>query len=298
MNSQFGKKVRVGGKIGPDLTVLSHIGENNSDPVHLVWNHTSWCPMVCKIFTSTRRAKREALALSSLRHPNIVRCLGFLEPAYTLMEYLEGPTLGHFIARQPGKRLGVSDAVRVAIHIGSALSHMHSSGLLHMDVKPDNIILVHGRPVLFDFGSIRKIGAKRPPMIMGTDPYIAPEECEKRRATEAADVFSLGVTLYEMLTGRLPFPDRGRSRSFPQVKVDPRALRKRRPAVPARLEYLVHGCLERDPSKRLMLPTLIPALNAMISSGSRMWPADFEPRTERIAQTAGAVRQRQMIAAE
>lgn len=297
MSPQSGKRVRVGGKIGPDLTVLSHIGGNNSDPVHLVWNHTSWCPMACKTFSSTRRARREALALSSLRHPNIVRCLGFLEPVYTLMEYLEGPTLGQFISRQPQTRLGVSDAVRVAIHIGSALSHMHASGFLHMDVKPDNIILVHGRPVLFDFGSIRKIGAKRPPLIAGTDPYIAPEECEKGHATEASDVFSLGVTLYEMLTGRLPFPDRGRSRSFPQVKVEPRALRKRRPAVQARLEDLVHGCLERDPSKRLTLPTLLPALNAMISTGSRMWPAGFEAWIERRAHSAGATRQWPTIAA-
>ena len=129
-----------------------------------------------RCFGSQRRAHREATALSSLEHPNIVRCFGVHEPVYVLMEYLQGPSLSDFIQGRPDGRLSVSDSIRVAIHLGAALEHIHGKGFLHLDVKPDNVVIVHGRPVLFDFGSLRVRTAERPQQVHGTDPYIAPEE--------------------------------------------------------------------------------------------------------------------------
>jgi eukaryotic-like serine/threonine-protein kinase len=285
---------RIGRKLRGDLTILAKVDERSSDPVYVVWNHQAWCPMACKMFGSARRARREARALSTLSHPNIVRCFGFFEPTHMLMEFLEGPTLSSLIARQPGGRLSISDAIRVAMHIGAALEHVHRRGFLHLDVKPANVIVVHGRPVLFDFGSMRVKGAPRPPYMAGTDPYIAPEECrEEAQVTEAADVFSLGVTLYEMLAGTRPFADRRSGRPFPQLKRAPVPLRRRRPAVPAGLEAIILRCLARDPADRPRLADLLPALHAFISTGPSMWPSTFDPArpTRRLPATASRGRQ-------
>ena len=167
------------------------------------------------MFGSRRRAHREATALSTLEHPNIVRCFGVHEPVYVLMEYLQGRTLGEVIHQRPRGRLSVSDSIRVAIHLGAALEHIHGKGFLHLDVKPDNVVIVHGRPVLFDFGSLRVRTEERPQQIHGTDAYIAPEEWLLQETGPSADVFSLGVTLYEMLTGKLPFHTNRQARRAP-----------------------------------------------------------------------------------
>jgi serine/threonine protein kinase len=268
--------VRPGARIGDNLTVLRRLnGREDDDPVLLVWDHAGWCPIVCKMFNSERRAHREAMALSSLAHPNIVRCYGVHEPVYVLMEYLQGPRLSGLIGSRPQGRLSLSDSIRVAIHLGAALEHIHGKGFLHLDVKPDNVVIVHGRPVLFDFGSLRVRTAERPQQVHGTDPYIAPEEWLLQETGVAADVFSLGVTIYEMLTGKLPFPQ-SRKPALNQVTRGPKRLRAYRPQVSRRLEDIVLGCLARDPQDRPSLRTLLPALHGEISSGPAMWPRTLQ----------------------
>ena len=112
-------------------------------------------------------------------------------------------------------------------------STSHARGFVHLDVKPANVIVVHGRPVLFDFGTARSRDGRRPPDPVGTDPYIAPEECLCERATPAADVFGLGVTLYELLTGELPFPKGTRKQPFTQLHKFPVLLaRQHRRGIP------------------------------------------------------------------
>jgi serine/threonine protein kinase len=268
-------RARVGGRIGNSLTVLQRLNGRSDDAVFLVWDHAAWCPMVCKMFGSKRRAHREATALSVLRHPNIVRCLGVEEPAYVLMEYLQGPTLTDVIRAQEQGHLSVSDAIRVAIHLGAALAHIHDQGFLHLDVKPDNLKIVHGRPVLFDFGSMRQRSAARPQQIHGTDPYIAPEEWLMEEAGPPADVFSLGVTIYEMLSGQLPF-SQPRKADVEHVVRGPKPLRLQRPRINRRLEALVLQCMARDPAARPCLATLLPALHGEIRSGPRMWPEKLQ----------------------
>ena len=178
----------------------------------------------------------------------------------------------------PKTRLGVSDALRVAIHIGSALTHVHARGYIHLDIKPDNIMIAPGgRPVVFDFGTARLIGAKRPDRVCGTDAYIAPEECQLGNAGPPADIFSLGVTLYEMLTGFMPFGASTPTLPFPQTKRPPISLRKHRPSVPARLENLIFACLENRARFRPTLDELLPLLNQLITRGPKMWPETFRP---------------------
>ena len=269
---------KVGARIHQELTVLGVVDKGGREPVYIVWHHREWCPMACKIFRSFRRADREADVLAKFTHPNIVRFLGLEKPAFLLTEFLDGPTLRRIIRDQPSKRLGVSDAVRVAIHVGAALAHVHVRGFLHLDVKPSNIIIARGgRPILFDFGTARLQGGRRPPDIQGTDPYIAPEECSRESVTPAADVFALAVTLYEMLTGELPFGEGTRKHPFPQTKVPPVPLRSRRPNVPASLDNLVLSCLAVDPDSRPKIAELLPSLHDFIRRGPQMWPPDFRP---------------------
>ena len=99
--------------------------------------------------------------------------------------------------------------VGISIHVGAALSHVHDRGLLHLDVKPANVVVVKGRPILCDFGIARWQTDPRPNRVRGTETYIAPEECLLEEITPAADIFGLGATLYELLTGKLPFPEMG-----------------------------------------------------------------------------------------
>jgi serine/threonine-protein kinase len=269
--------LKVGARLSGDLTVLGVIDRRGAEGLCIVWNHGAWCPMACKVFSSLRRAEREAEVLSLLAHPNTVRFLGLERPACLLMEFLEGPTLDELIHGRKGKRLAISDAIRVAMYMGAALRHIHLKGYLHLDIKPTNIIVARGgRPVLYDFGSARQ-PSERPRLIAGTNPYIAPEECLRATVTPAADVFSLGVTLYETLTGELPFP-LGKSRDdFPQTRVEPTPARARRTAIAAGLDALVLSCLARDPAARPPLPELLAKLHAHIRAGARMWPQGFHP---------------------
>ena len=226
--------------------------------------------MACKVFELPDEARQEAELLMAVAHPNIVRCFGVNESKFLLMEFLEGPNLKHLLYSQPSERLAVSDALRLTIYIGAALTHIHEIGLLHLDVKPSNVILVNGRPILFDFGAARGQTAARPRKVKGTDPYIAPEECLLEVATPAADVFSLGVTLYELLTGNLPFPGRTKGEPFPQVEKSPTPIRHHRPAIPADLEKLILSCLRRDPSIRPNLVALLPCIARLYPR----WPAN------------------------
>lgn len=276
MNSRA-PALNIGSRLGEELTVVGAIDTTGREPVYLVWHHGSWCPMACKIFTRPEKAEREAATLSAVAHPNVVRCLGVNPPNCVLMEFLEGPTLHTLAGSRGRRRLSINDGLRVAIHIGAALNHIHRCGLIHMDVKPSNVVVSHGRPVLFDFGIAREQGAVRPEVVTGTDPYISPEECLLNSVTPAVDVFGLGVTLYELLTGHMPWPEGTKDAPYPQIDGLPTPLRVYRPAVSRALEASVMSCLHRDPRARPSLRTLLPQLHDSVRRGPRMWPPGFRP---------------------
>lgn len=267
----------IGARLGQDLTVLGIVHDRHREPVYLVWHHKYWCPMACKVVENTEIAQNQADILLKVAHPNVVRCFGLNGSNCVLMEFLEGPSLHHLMLSRPKGRLGINDALRLAIHLGGALLHVHNVGLLHMDVKPSNVIVVKGRPVLVDFGMARWRTAPRPASVRGTDPYIAPEECLLETITPAADVFGLGVSIYELLTGSLPFPEGREGEPFPQVQHAPASIRLHRPAARTGLEELVLSCLNRDPRERPSLPALLTGLHQFISGGPPMWPGGFTP---------------------
>lgn len=264
--------------LGEHLTVLGAIDAHAPDPVSIVWHHRDWCPMACKVFENFYDAGREAAILGALAHPNIVRLLGIEPPRLLLMEFLEGQTLAGRLLARGGRPLGISDAMRIVVHVGAALHHIHARGFVHLDVKPSNIMITTGgRPVLYDFGIARAILAPRPSKVCGTDAYIAPEECRKEVAGPPADVFALAMTIYELIAGTLPFGESTRRRPFPQLTAKPASACSHRKAVPAALDLLLLACFAKDPSSRPLLSELLPALHGLIRTGSRMWPLDFDP---------------------
>jgi serine/threonine protein kinase len=215
-------------------------------PVLIVWDHVGWCPQVCKLFSTRESACQENATLQALDHPCIVRSFGMADETSLLVEFVDGRTLADLLDSNPQGRLRVADALRVALHVGAALAHMHARGLVHLDLAPSNVILRRdGRPVLIDFGAARRVDEARPSRPVGTDPYMAPEECGLRPVSPATDVFGLGVLLFELLTGELPFPRGTLGTPFPQSSRDPTAARQYRPSLPEALDELLHACLAR-----------------------------------------------------
>jgi eukaryotic-like serine/threonine-protein kinase len=280
MTAPAQRRFRSGSKVGPGHTVLAVVDKaRGRHPVLIVWDHQAWCPMACKVFASREKAEREAAVLQALNHPNIVRSFGTVGETDLLIEFVDGTTLADLLDDNPEGRFRVSDALRIAIHLGGALEHMHARGFVHLDLAPSNIILRRdGRPVLIDFGAARALDGGRSSGPVGTDAYMAPEECLVQQVTPAADVFSLGVLLFELLTGELPYPKGSQRNPFPQVERAPASARRFRPSLPRALDDLLLACLAHDPSARPGLSLLLPALHTFIRTGPRMWPAGFEPK--------------------
>ncbi len=196
------------------------------------------------------RFQREARAISTLNHPHVCT-LYDVGPNYLVMELIEGSTLAAEIKKGP---LAPEIATRYAAQIASALAEAHALGILHRDLKPSNIMLTrHGVKVL-DFGLAKMLsatGITETDSIMGTPAYMAPEQIEGREPGSAADLFSLGLVLYEMAVGKLPFPGASLGQmlsSGAQTAVP--APSRERAGVPAGLDPLVARLLEKDPARR------------------------------------------------
>ena len=156
------------------------------------------------------RFQQEAVAVAKLRHPNILAVFDYGSQdnvAYIVNEFIDGGTLGD----QVGKPLPVEYVAEVLRPVASALDYAHARGILHRDIKPSNILLSHdGTPVLADFGLAKMLERGGPAltqsgMIVGTPEYMAPEQCSGEQVGPPADIYSLAVVAYEMLTGRPPF---------------------------------------------------------------------------------------------
>jgi serine/threonine protein kinase len=168
-----------------------------------------------KTATWAERLLREVELLSSIRHPNVVEVLGGGRrddgSPYLVMEYLEGETLGQLMRRVP--KLGVDAALGIAAEVASGLAAAHARGVIHRDVKPDNIFLIEESgsvrtAKVFDFGFARLQGAEgltAKGFIVGTPEYMAPEQALHDPTGQRTDIYGLGVVMYRMITGVLPF---------------------------------------------------------------------------------------------
>ena len=206
-----------------------------------------------------RRFRAEATAAAKLIHPNIIQMFFFGEDAghhFFGMQYVEGESLADLLARQ--KKLPVTETLAIVEQALAGLAAAHSQGMVHRDIKPGNILLDsrNRRALLADFGLVKSLedsvtGHTATGVVMGTVDYISPEQGRGQAVDGRSDLYSMGVLLYHLLAGRLPFEaDNPTALIFQHVYEPPPPLAKTAPHVPAPLATMIEKLLAKSPDDR------------------------------------------------
>jgi eukaryotic-like serine/threonine-protein kinase len=268
-----------GEEIVPGRHAVQLLGGGRAHEAYLAWDDRLFSLVVAKILrpqvADDERARRqiaaEASAFAALQHPVLPRCFDALVEGarpHLALEFLEGPRLSTLLRKQGS--LAVEQTLPLALQICSALHYLGREGWVHLDVKPKNVVM--GAPAkLIDLSIARTLEvARRTAGPIGTDAYMAPEQCGVPGAGDigtAADVWGLGVTVYEAITGHLPFPpgreDGPREARFPQLVHEPTPFPK---DVPPILADPVISCLRRRPEDRPTADELAGALEPLVAA--------------------------------
>jgi len=212
---------------------------------------------------SVERFRREIAVVAHLQHPHIVPLLTAGDTAglpYFTMPFVKGESLRMRVAREG--ELPVSEAIRILREIASALAFAHDAGIVHRDIKPDNVLLSAGAAMVSDFGVAKAIavaaskggeGLTTAGLAIGTPAYMAPEQASAdTHIDRRVDLYAWGIVAYELLTGRTPFAGRPASAMLAAHVTEPvESVNTRRRAVPAALAALVMKCLEKRPADRV-----------------------------------------------
>lgn len=213
-------------------------------------------PMVSGDSDALERLKREVSAARRISHPNIIRIHDISEMnglQYVSMEYFHGETLKDYIRQNAP--LSLNQAMNVAVQICEGLDAAHKQGIIHRDLKSQNIIVNSLNQIkIIDFGLAHTShlqGLTATGLIMGTPEYMAPEQVAGRKVDERADIYSLGIILYELFTGKVPFTgDSAIAVGFKQMKEDAPRPTTVNPAIPPSVENVILKALEKDPYRR------------------------------------------------
>ncbi len=271
-----------GDEIAPRRSILRSLGGGHRFEVFLVWDDRLFALVVAKVLRPhlaeqeryLDEVREEAEALARLAHPVIVR--GFdavLEGPHPhlLIEHLEGPTLRRLIRR--GGPAPLEQVLPLAAHVAAALHYLAEEGMVHLDVKPDNIVM-GAPPRLIDLSIAgtfeRAAGAIRP---LGTDAYMPPEQCAPAEhpgaVGPASDVWGLGATLHHAVSGEVPFPRPREARDsddplvrFPQLEAEPLPLPS---GTPEPLRALIAQTLANDPGRRPSAQELAMGLEPLVA---------------------------------
>ncbi len=203
------------------------------------------------------RFRNEARSVAKLTHPNIVTVHDVGQDGnthYIVMEFLEGQDLKKFIRTEAP--FSLERALDIAIKICAGVGYAHRSGLVHADVKPQNVLITEGNIVkVTDFGIAQALSdaaiGERQKVVWGSPHYFSPEQAQGERPTPASDVYSIGIVLFEMLTGRLPFIGADQQElAMAHIREAPPRVSDFNPAVPVQLEQIIQKVMSKEPASR------------------------------------------------
>jgi serine/threonine protein kinase len=258
-----------GAVLAPGLEVVEHISRNQVLDVYDAWSSERDCRCVVKLLRPDsrgverreRRLRYEGELLVRLRHPHLVSAYELVDEPQTMivLETLTGLTLDALLEDLP-RRLPLHDVLGLGVQLCSAIGYLHRQGVLHLDVKPGNIVCPEtGQIKLIDLSLARPPGRVRPGL--GTSGYRAPEQEQGGEVTCATDVWAIGAVLFEAAAGR-PYGDAGD---------DLRSVRR----VPAAVADAISACLDPEPAARPGVPELADALDDQL-------PTDLQRRSRRL----------------
>ena len=262
--------LEAGEAIAPGYEAIAHLHRSNNFDVYDAWSEerASRCiaktpiPDLVEDKKLTRGLIREGRLLRKLTHPHIVRAYETIRaprPAL-ILETLTGATLAYLIDTAP-RRLPLTDIAHLGLHLCSAVHYLHLHGILHLDLKPSNIVSECQRAKILDLSIARRPG--RGQRGAGTRNYMAPEQARGGYVGPAADVWGIGAVLFEAATGELPFGAPEDEDRFEQLERRAEPVRSYR-RVPAAFNYLVGSCLEPEPARRPALGELADALRELV----------------------------------
>ena len=257
-------QLRIGELLGDRYELLDLLGKGGFAAVFRVRNLRLHRIEALKVLSESltedpdfgRRFEQEARLAASLDHPNIVKIYdyGSIEDFFWFsMQFIDGPSVGRELKRQG--RMNEADAARIAIGVLDALQYSHARGIVHRDIKPDNVLLNReGRPFLTDFGVAKSEAAlvkTHAGTLLGSPAYMSPEQLQGRPLDGRSDLYSVGVTLYKMLAGEVPFSGEDTFRqTMRRLSESAPSLSSKRGDVHPALDAIVTRALGREPADR------------------------------------------------
>lgn len=253
-----------GQKINDRYEIIKTIGEGGMANVYLANDTILDRKVAIKVLRGDlsndekfiRRFQREALSVSNLSHPNIVEVYDVGEEDgqyYIVMEYIEGKTLKQLLKKR--ETLSLPEVIDIMLQLTDGLAHAHESYIIHRDIKPQNImILDNGLVKITDFGIAMALNATQLTQtnsVMGSVHYLPPEQANGKSATVKSDIYSLGILMYELITGSVPFKgDNAVEIALKHMKEKIPSIRKQNPTIPQSVENIVIKATAKNPRNR------------------------------------------------
>ncbi len=256
--------ITKGQKINDRYEIIQTIGEGGMANVYLAHDIILDRSVAIKVLRGdlagdekfVRRFQREALAASSLSHPNIVEMYDVGEDNgmyYIVMEYIKGKTLKQLIKKRGA--LTLAECRDIMLQLTDGVDHAHASYIIHRDLKPQNIMIQdNGEIKITDFGiamALNNTQLTQTNSVMGSVHYLPPEQASGKGATVKSDIYSMGIMLFELLTGNLPFKgDNAVEIAFKQIKDDIPSVKEINPSIPQSVENIVLKATAKNPKNR------------------------------------------------